>query len=237
MALRPFLGRFPRILLRPSNFAMKYREHQVLPISSAPACFIHSSHKFEKKKKGPIYVTMALEQEVQLFDSKGEDLGMMAKTAAEELAKSKDFHLLLISDKSKYHPVMRFCSAEEFRGQQKQEKRAKREHAKPKEKRLSIDAKIMEHDLNTKVTHVIKLLQKDCHVTVKIHNSVPGKEKQIQALFKHFTEACKEISTIKQILKKEQEMIFLLKPVEHHSSESKTPPLFTNKELKDASKK
>lgn len=120
---------------------------------------------------------MSQEQEVQVLGLDGEDLGMMTAIKAEEFARAGSMVLVMVKDKTKDHPVMRLFTGKDAIEEHKKEKTEKKAHAKRKEKRLHINTKIMDHDLGTKIQSTIKMLQRDTHVRVVIHSSVPGKEK------------------------------------------------------------
>jgi translation initiation factor IF-3 len=177
MAFRA-LYKVPRLILVPSHAAVRRSK----PPSLQQTCFIHASQTSKKKhshdlKKKALIVTMGLTQEVQVFDEHGEDMGMMPKIAAEELARSRDLRIMVLANAGEHHPVMQLCTTKEFVEKQKNDKVLQKSAATPKEKHFTINTKITDHDLSVKINLVVKNLNKGHHVVVKLQSSVPGKEK------------------------------------------------------------
>ena len=190
MALRPMLMRLqsarlshaqqPAKILQQPSILYRVTRHNLpqLQASVAQKNCLHTTSIAAKKKNEPsLFVTMSLDQQVQVLSYSGDDLGMMTKIEAENMARAENLHLMIVEDLSKLHPVFKILSGHELVEEQKRERLEKKAHPKHKEKTVKLASKIMEHDLNIRIQQARKMLQKDISVVVVVQNSTPGKEK------------------------------------------------------------
>jgi len=134
-------------------------------------------------------------EEVRVLGEDNEALGIMKRTAAQEMADAKNLDLVLIAPQGN-PPVCRIMDYGKFKFEQsKREKelRKNQKHVELKEVRMSLN--IDDHDLNTKVGHATKFLKSGDKVKVTIR--FKGREmthpKLGEALMKRFVEACAEV--------------------------------------------
>lgn len=115
-------------------------------------------------------------KEVRLINAEGKQVGIFPTEEAIQMAKNQGLDLIQITEKT-IPPV---CKMEEF-GKFLYHLKKKQQKAKPKGgevKEIRLSFKISDHDLETKVNQVKKLLKKE--KKVKIEMRLKGREKLLQ---------------------------------------------------------
>ncbi|MGO1580994.1 MAG: translation initiation factor IF-3 [Peptoniphilaceae bacterium] len=108
------------------------------------------------------------DKEVRLIDEEGNQVGIVAKNRALEMAQDKRLDLVKIAPNSK-PPVCRILDYGKYRYElMKKEKDAKKKQKVINVKELRLTPNIEEHDLNTKVNHAKTFLKNGDRVKVAV---------------------------------------------------------------------
>lgn len=114
-------------------------------------------------------------REFRVISESGEQLGIMSAQQALELAAQQELDLVEISPNAE-PPVCKIMNYGKFKYEQtRKQKEAKKNQKQVVIKEVKISARIDEHDLETKISHIEKFLEKDNKVKVTL--TLFGREK------------------------------------------------------------
>lgn len=141
-----------------------------------------------------------------------EQLGIMKKAEALELAAAKDMDLVCMDEKS--DPVV--CRIMDY-GKYKYERQRNERESRKKQttvtlKEMRLSANIEEHDFNTKLKNVRKFLEKGDKVKafVRFRGREIANTKFGHAVLKRFAEECEDIADVETIPKMDGRQMFLI---------------------------
>lgn len=107
-------------------------------------------------------------KEFRIISETGEQLGIMSSTQALELAAGQELDLVEISPAAN-PPVCKIMNYGKFKYEQtRKQKEAKKNQKQVVLKEVKVSARIDTHDLETKIGHVEKFLEKDNKVKVTL---------------------------------------------------------------------
>ncbi len=107
-------------------------------------------------------------KELRIISESGEQLGIMSSQEALALAEEQELDLVEISPNAE-PPVCKIMNYGKFKYEQTRKmKEAKKNQKQVIIKEVKISARIDEHDLETKVSHIEKFLEKDNKVKVTL---------------------------------------------------------------------
>jgi len=138
-------------------------------------------------------------KEVRLIDEKGNQLGVMSRDQALEIAKNRDLDLVEVSPDS--HPVVcRIINYDKYRYQmEKKEKQQRKTSKKTELKEVRLGVRTGEHDLDFKRKKAIKFLKEGRKV--KIELVMKGRERAHRELarevLKKFLEKLQDEITVR----------------------------------------
>ncbi|MBQ5501042.1 MAG: translation initiation factor IF-3 [Mycoplasmataceae bacterium] len=111
--------------------------------------------------------------EFTLIDDKGNNLGLVKKTFALNLASEKELDVVLINTNIT-NPVCKLLDYDKYLYEQKRKaKDNKKNQTKIKIKEVKIKPQIAENDLSWNAKHIIKWIEEGCVVRILIHT--PGR--------------------------------------------------------------
>ena len=141
-----------------------------------------------------------------------EQLGIMKRAEALELAASKDMDLVCMDEKS--DPVV--CRIMDY-GKYKYERQRNERESRKKQttvtlKEMRLSANIEEHDFNTKLKNVRKFLEKGDKVKafVRFRGREIANTKFGHAVLKRFAEECADIADVEAMPKMDGRQMFLI---------------------------
>ena len=138
---------------------------------SVPCCFYHVTAKLSNKKDRPASEIKL--EEVHLFSSQDEDLGVMPRSRAKLIADAENLKLVrILSDEQDDSevPLYKIMGGKEISQWKKQERELKRQSKTKSRKTLKINSSISEHDLKIKIRHALELLTKGHEIRIVIRN-------------------------------------------------------------------
>jgi translation initiation factor IF-3 len=107
-------------------------------------------------------------REVRLIDEKGNQLGIVSRDQAMEIASSRNLDLVEVSPESK-PPVCRVINYDKFRYQLAKKEKEQQRHSKRVElKEIRLGVRTGEHDLDFKRNRAIKFLKEGKKVKIEI---------------------------------------------------------------------
>ena len=141
-----------------------------------------------------------------------EQLGMMKKAEALELAAEKDMDLVCVAPTA--DPVV--CRIMDY-GKYKYEKQRHERESRKKQvtvslKEIRLSANIEEHDFNTKLKNARKFLEKGDKVkaSVRFRGREMANTKFGHAMLKKFAEACEDLADVEAMPKMDGRQMFLV---------------------------
>jgi len=153
-----------------------------------------------------------------------EQLGIMKRAEALELAASKDMDLVCMDEKA--DPVV--CRIMDY-GKYKYERQRNERESRKKQttitlKEMRLSANIEEHDFNTKLKNVRKFLEKGDKVKafVRFRGREIANTKFGHAVLKRFAEECEDIADVEAMPKMDgRQMFLILAPKKASSNKTK----------------
>ena len=151
-------------------------------------------------------------KEVRLIGKDGEQVGVVSRDEALNMAEQAELDLVLVSPNAK-PPVARIIDYGKYRyEQQKREKEQRKNQKTQSVKEIRLSPTIDEHDYQTKLRNGIKFLEKGDKVKASIRfkgRAITHKEIG-QRVLDRFAEDCKEVATVEQRAKMEGRSMFLV---------------------------
>ncbi|XP_055530880.1 translation initiation factor IF-3 [Wyeomyia smithii] len=172
--------------------------------------------KAKKPKTSPKVTLVSTDQSVSI----------VSLEEAEKISKRRDLKLVKMVDLElkTQRPVYKLMTSAEYLTEdlkRREEKKRNREAAAIKgDKLLSISARISEHDLNSKIQHVIKWLKKSYEVRVVI--SPDGEKSKQESIATRIEQSTKEVGNVAQKRLKDNNVRFQILPASVTSSGSST---------------
>jgi len=151
-------------------------------------------------------------RELRVIDQNGEQIGIISRNEALEMAARVNLDLVLVAPQAK-PPVARIMDYGKYKFEQQKKEREIRKNQKVihmKEVRLS--PTIDEHDFQTKLRNAIKFLQKGDKVkcTLRFKGRAITHTDIGQRVLDRFAEECAEYATVEQKPKLEGRSMFLV---------------------------
>ncbi len=151
-------------------------------------------------------------REVRLIGANGDQLGIISRQDALEMAQNVNLDLVMVAATAK-PPVCRIMDYGKFRfEQQKKDKEARKNQKIINIKEVRLSPTIDEHDFDTKLRNAVKFLEKGD----KVKASIRFKGRAIthkgigQKVLDRFAEGCKEVGTIESAPKMDGRSMFLV---------------------------
>lgn len=151
-------------------------------------------------------------REVRLIGANGDQLGIISRQEALEMAQNINLDLVMVAATAK-PPVCRIMDYGKFRfEQQKKDKEARKNQKIINIKEVRLSPTIDEHDFNTKLRNAIKFLENGD----KVKASIRFKGRAIthkgigQKVLDRFAEECKEVGNVESAPKMDGRSMFLI---------------------------
>ncbi len=164
-------------------------------------------------------------KQVRVIGADSEQLGVMALSAAQNLAYDKGYDLVLIAPQGE-PPVCRIMDYGKFRFERdKKEKEARKKQQIVDIKEVQLSCRIDTNDFNTKVNHALRFLGNGdkVRVMVKFKGRQLSHTEMGAELLKKFEQACAEKGTMdKAPIMEGRSMVMFISPLKPTASKDKS---------------
>ena len=122
--------------------------------------------------------------DIHVFGAEGEDMGIMPKRKAENLAREEDMKLVLVgTDDDTGIANYKIMTGKQLAEESKRMKQEKKADKKKETKIIRVSSKITAHDLENKINHASSLLEKNHPIRISIKQASGGAEKVCCLIF------------------------------------------------------
>ena len=167
-----------------------------MPVKNENLDLVNENIKFEK---------------LLVIDENGEQLGLLSKNEAIDMAYERDYDLVVVAPKAN-PPVAKFLDYSKFKyEQQKRQKENKKNQKIVQVKEIRLSPTIDTHDFDTRVKQAVKFLQKGDKVKVSLR--MPGRmithANEIRKVMEKFVEALEDFGKLEQDIKMDGKLLLM----------------------------